>query len=324
MRKTSRILVAGHRGLVGSALVRRLACERYEQVVVGSREEFDASDAESARVFFERERPEYVFLAAACVGGIKASFRRPAEFMQPNLAIAAATLRAACEAGVERLLFFACSCIYPASAPQPIAETSLLTGPFEGTSELYALAKLAGVKLCEAYNRQHGTRFLSVCPPTLYGVNDNFDVESAHVISALIRRFDAAVAARRPERVAVWGSGCPRREFLYADDLASACLFLMDLDDLTYTSLVERPASLLNVGPGDEIPIRDLALLIASIVGFEGEVAFDASMPDGAGRKLLDCTAMQRLGWKPETPLDEGLRRTYEWYRAEAPSRIAR
>ncbi len=268
------------------------------------------------RVFFERERPEFVFLAAARAGGILANRTYPAEFIHSNLLIQTAVLHAAYLAGVRRLLFFGCACAYPKEAPQPMKEEFLLSGYLEPTSEPYAVAKLAGMKMCEAYNRQYRTAFLSIIPASVYGPHGHFDPERSHVLSALLGKFHRARGGSAP--VVVWGTGSPRREFVYVDDVADACLFLMNLDDSTFASEVDVPGSVLNAGAGDDIAIKELALLVKDVVGFAGGVAFDMSKPDGAPRKLLDSGRLRALGWAPKTSLDEGIRRTYEWYRAAA------
>jgi GDP-L-fucose synthase len=316
MEKTSRIFVAGHKGLVGSALVRRLASEGCTNIGSAARADLDLSDFQAVRAFFERERPQFVFLAAARAGGILANRTHPGEFIYSNLVIQTAVLHAAQLAGVRRLLFFGCGCAYPKEAPQPMKEEYLLSGPLEPTSEPYAVAKIAGIKMCEAYNHQYRTAFLSVVPASVYGPHDHFDLERSHVLSALLGKFHRARGESAP--VVVWGTGSPRREFLYVDDLADACLFLMSLDDSTFASLVGFPGSIVNVGTGDDIAIKDLALLVKDVVGFAGGIEFDTSKPDGAPRKLLDSGRLRALGWTPKTSLDEGIRRTYEWYRGAA------
>ena len=316
MEKTSRIFVAGHRGLVGSALVRRLVSEGYTNVRSAARADLDLTDPVTVRAFFERERPEFVFLAAARTGGILANRTYPAEFISSNLLIQTAVLHAAHLSGVRRLLFFGCACAYPKEAPQPMKEEFLLSGSLEPTSEPYAVAKLAGMKMCEAYNRQYRTAFVSVIPASVYGPHDHFDLESSHVLSALLGKFHRARGGSAP--VVVWGTGAPRREFLYVDDVADACLFLMSLDDSTFASVVGFPGSVVNAGVGDDIAIKELALLVKDVAGFTGGVEFDTSKPDGAPRKLLDSGRLRALGWTPKTSLDEGIRRTYEWYRGAA------
>ena len=304
MDRTSRIYVAGHRGLVGSALVRRLAADAYSNLLLRTHAELDLTSRGEVEAFFRAERPEFVFLAAARVGGIRANAARPADFIRENLLIETSVIHAAFLSGVKRLLFFGSTCLYPRDCPQPMREAQLLTGPLEPASEAYAAAKLAGLALCEAYNRQHGTQFITVIPATLYGPHDNFDPEEGHVLSALLRRFHDG---RSGPSVTVWGSGRPVREFLHVDDLAEACLLLMNLPG-------PLPKWPLNLGTGEGVAVRDLAELIRSVVGFAGTVEFDPSRPDGAPSKVLDVTRARGLGWSPRTPLREGIRRTYEWY----------
>lgn len=312
LRKTSRIYVAGHRGLLGSALVSRLERDGYTDVLTAPRAALDLTDPGAVRAFFERERPDCVVLAAARVGGILANQTWPAEFIHTNLMIQTSVLEAARLAGVGRLLFFGCACVYPRETPQPMKEECLHTGPVEPTSEPYAVAKLAGMATCAAYARQYSVRFQPLIPASIYGPNDNFDLESSHVLAALIRKFDAARRDGRP--VAIWGTGAPRREFLYVDDLVDACLFLLTLDDGATDAVLGRPGSPVNVGAGHDISIRELALLIQEATGFRGAIEFDTSKPDGAPRKLLDSSRITRLGWRPKTSLEEGIRRTCEWY----------
>jgi GDP-L-fucose synthase len=305
--RSAKIHVAGHRGLIGSAMVRLLEREGYRNLLLRSRAELDLADGAEVDRFFAHERPEYVVLAAGRVGGIIANRDFPADFITENLAIQLNVMRAAQRAGVRRLIFFASSCMYPKRAPQPMAEHLLLTGQPEETSMAYAISKLAGMQMCLAYNRQHGEqRFVPVIPNSVYGANDNFDPASGHVLSALIHRFHGA-RARGDASVTLWGSGTPRREFLYAGDLAAACLLLLQAD----LSQVELP---LNIGPGEDVSIAELAALVARVVGFVGTVEWDWSKPDGAPRKLLDSARMRGLGWRPSTALEEGIRRTYEWY----------
>ncbi len=304
MDRTSRIFVAGHRGLVGSALVRRLQADGYGPVILRTRAELDLTDRDRVEAFFRAERPEYVFLAAARVGGIRANAARPADFIRENLLIETSVIHAAFLSGVKRLLFFGSACLYPRECPQPMKEEHLLTGPLEPTSGAYAAAKLAGLALCRAYNRQHGTQFFTVIPATLYGPHDDFDPETGHVLSALLRRFHDG---RSEPSVTVWGSGRPVREFLYVDDLADACLLLMNREG----PLPEEP---LNLGTGEGVAVRDLAETIRSVVGFPGAIRYDPTQPDGAPAKVLDVSRARALGWSPRTPLREGIRRTYEWY----------
>ncbi len=305
MNGSDRIFVAGHRGLVGSAIVRRLNSAGYDNLVSRTREEMDLEDQAAVYRFFETERPRYVFFAAAKVGGIMANSTYPADFIRDNLAVELNLIEAAYRYGVEKLLFLGSSCIYPKLAPQPIREEYLLTGPLEPTNEWYAVAKIAGIKLCQAYNQQYGTRFISAMPTNLYGPGDNFHPDTSHVLPALMRRFHEAAEADAPE-VTVWGSGTPLREFMHVDDLADACLHLM----LNYES-----SEIINVGVGEDVSIRELAEMVADIVGYRGRIAFDTSKPDGTPRKLLDVSRLTATGWKASIPLREGIESTYEWYR---------
>jgi GDP-L-fucose synthase len=304
MNHTDKIYVAGHRGLVGSALMRRLHQGGFENLVVRTRSELDLTDAVAVRAFFEVERPRYVFLAAAKVGGIRANNTLPADFIRENLQVAINAIEAAHASGVEKLLFLGSSCIYPKYAPQPIREEYLLTGELEPTNAPYAVAKIAGITLCQSYNRQYGTRFISAMPTNLYGPGDNFDLQTSHVLPALLRKFHEAKERGAPS-VAVWGSGTPRREFLHVDDLADACVFLME----GYES-----SEIINVGTGEDVAIRDLAELIASVVEYRGEIVFDASQPDGTPRKLLDVSRLADIGWRASIALREGVENTYSWY----------
>jgi GDP-L-fucose synthase len=304
---SGRIFVAGHRGLVGSAIVRRLTTAGCAPLLLRDRDELDLRDGGAVDRFFAEQQPEYVFLAAAKVGGIGANSRFPADFIRDNLAIQLNVIDAAWRHGVQKLLFLGSSCAYPRDALQPIAEDSLLTGPLEPTNSAYAVAKIAGIEMCAAYRRQHGASFISTMPTNLYGPNDNFDLESSHVIPAMIRRFHEAREAGTP-KVVLWGTGAPRREFLHADDLADACLHLMRHYD---------GAALVNVGCGEDVSVRELAELVARVVGFDGAVEWDASRPDGTPRKLLDTSRLDALGWKPGIRLEEGLRDTYSWYVAQ-------
>lgn len=304
MNPADRVYVAGHRGLVGSALVRRLEADGFDQLLVRSRAELDLTNSAAVDRFFATERPAYVFLTAAKVGGILANDTYPADFIRENLSIQLNVIDAAHRHGVSRLLFLGSSCVYPKHAPQPMKEEHLLTGVLEPTNEAYAIAKIAGIKMCEAYRRQYGARFMSVMPTNLYGPNDNFDPETSHVLPAMIRRFHDARLTGAAE-VVLWGSGTPRREFLHVDDLAHACVHLMrqssDFD-------------LVNIGWGRDITIRELAELVAGVVGYEGQLRWDTSKPDGTPRKLLDTSRLTALGWKPRIELREGVRETYEWY----------
>jgi GDP-L-fucose synthase len=305
---TAKIFVAGHRGLVGSAIVRALKRSSYNNLTLRTHAELDLVDQASVREFFVRERPRYVFLAAARVGGILANNTYPAEFIAQNLLIQTNIIESAHKAGVERLLFLGSSCIYPKFAPQPISEDALLSGPLEPTNRPYAVAKIAGIEMCWSYNRQYGTRYLAAMPTNLYGPGDNYNLETSHVIPALIRKMHQAKIDGQRE-VVLWGSGKPRREFLYSDDLAEACLFLMNLNQEAFDSLTvsEVHAPLINVGCGQDQTIREIAELIAEIVGFEGALRFDPSKPDGTPRKLLDVSKLSTLGWNAKTSLREGL-----------------
>lgn len=304
MDKQAKIYVAGHQGLVGSALVRGLLAGGHTNILSRHYEELDLRDQPAVATFFEQERPEYVFLAAARVGGIWANQTYPAEFIYDNLMIQANIIHQAHRCGVKKLLFLGSSCIYPKFCPQPMTEEYLLDGKLEPTNEPYAVAKIAGIKLCQAYNRQYGARFISVMPTNLYGPGDNFDPLQSHVIPALIRRYHEAKMSGAPE-VVNWGTGSPRREFLFVDDLADACIFLMQ----NYDS-----AEIINIGVGEDLSIRELANLVAEVVGFKGQQSFDPAYPDGTPKKLLDVSRLTRLGWLPRTPLREGLVHTYDWF----------
>ena len=314
MERESRIYVAGHRGLVGSALCRELEEQGYGNLLLRARTELDLTDRTKVQAFFDREKPEYVFLAAAKVGGILANETYPADFIRENLEIQTNVIQAAYRSGVERLLFLGSSCIYPKLCPQPMREEYLLTGPLEPTNRAYALAKIAGIEMCWSYNRQCGTRYLAAMPTNLYGPGDNFDLKTSHVLPALIRKVIEAKQAGRRELV-VWGTGQPRREFLYSDDLAEACIHLMTLPDDVYNGLLSRDsAPLVNVGTGTDISIRELAELLARLMNFDGELVFDATHEDGTPRKLLDVSRIHLLGWRARTSLEEGIRRTIESY----------
>ena len=304
----SKIYVAGHRGLVGSAIVRRLHKSGYKNILTRTREELDLTDMKAVASFFERERPEYVFLAAAKVGGILANSTYPAEFIRDNLLIELSIIDAAYRSGVKRLLFLGSSCIYPKRCPQPMKEEYLMTGPLEPTNSPYAVAKIAGIEMCRAYNRQYGTSFLPVMPTNLYGSGDNFDLETSHVLPALIRKFHEA-KVKGEKTVIIWGTGTPRREFLHVDDLADACLFLMEHHEGT---------ELINIGTGKDITIRELAVLMGKVVGFHGDLVFDTSKPDGTPRKLLDVSKLEKIGWKAKVGLEKGIAETYKWYLAHA------
>lgn len=304
MNPESKIYVAGHGGLVGSALVRCLRRAGYRNLVVRTHAALDLEDQRAVDDFFDAERPEYVFLAAARVGGILANSSYPAEFIRNNLRIQLNVVDAAYRTGVEKLMFLGSSCIYPKHAPQPIREEYLLTGELEPTNEPYAVAKIAGIKLCQSYNRQYGTNYVSVMPTNLYGPGDNFDLQSSHVLPALLRKFHEAKEAGAPE-VVVWGSGSPRREFLHVDDMADACIFLMERYD---------SGEIVNIGCGEDVSIRELAELVRDVVGYEGEILFDRSKPDGTPRKLLDVGRLKGMGWEPRVGLREGVAQTYAWY----------
>ncbi|MCC6301457.1 MAG: GDP-L-fucose synthase [Gammaproteobacteria bacterium] len=313
--KETLIYIAGHRGLVGSALTRRFQSAGYDKLILRTHRELDLTDQAGVREFFERERPEYVLLAAAKVGGILANDTYPAEFVQKNLAIQTHVIHEAWRCGVKRLLFLGSSCIYPRDCPQPIKEEYLLTGPLEQTNRAYAIAKIAGVEMCRAYNQQYGTRYLAVMPTNLYGPGDNFDLKNSHVLPALIRKMHEAKLAGAPT-VTVWGTGTPRRELLHSDDLADACLFLLNLPDEEYASLLTPHASppLINVGCGKDITIRELAETAQRVVGYPGSLVFDTSKPDGTPRKLLDVSRLGALGWSPRIGLDEGIGQVYRGY----------
>ncbi|MBW1751631.1 MAG: GDP-L-fucose synthase [Deltaproteobacteria bacterium] len=355
------IYVAGHRGMVGSAIVSRLQSEGYDNIVTRTHQELDLIDQQAARNFFQNKKIDYVVLAAAKVGGIHANNTYPADFIYQNLMITSNVIYQAFKSGVKRLLFLGSSCIYPKHATQPMKEEDLLTGKLEPTNEPYAVAKIAGVKLCESFNRQHGTRYYAVMPNNLYGPNDNYDLENSHVLPAMIRKFHLAKLAGRGDwaginkdqfrfgdipddfmaclvaicksfghnhklpdmglkaqpAVNLWGSGSPRREFVHVDDMADACIFLMNREDEVFDSLfAENRLPLINIGCGTDITIRDLAGLIAEIVGYQGDIVWDGSRPDGTPRKLLDISKLEQLGWESSISLAEGIKRTYEWYLA--------
>jgi len=318
----AKVYVAGHRGLAGSALIRKLQSAGHTGLIVRSHRELDLTDQRATGDFFQKERPEYVFLAAARVGGIQANNDFPAEFIGTNLAIQTNVIHAAWRSGVRRLLFLGSSCIYPKLAPQPLKEECLLNGPLEPTNRPYALAKIAGIEMCWSYNRQYGTRFLAAMPNNLYGPGDNYDLNTSHVLPALIRKFDEA-RVRGDRRVSVWGTGAPRREFLYSDDMADACVFLMNLRDERFDSLLgSRPylpdkfqPPLINIGSGEECSILELAEHVRGVTGFTGDIVFDRTKPDGTPRKLLDHSKLEQLGWRRRTPLMEGLKMAYSDYR---------
>jgi GDP-L-fucose synthase len=305
MDKNDSIFIAGHCGLVGSAILRRLTGEGFARLLTRTRAELDLTNRAAVEEFFALEKPAMVVVAAAKVGGIKANNDHPVEFLTENLLIQNNLISAAHAHGVRKLLFLGSSCIYPKHAPQPIPESALLGGPLEPTNEAYAIAKIAGIKLCQAYQREYGANFTSAMPSNLYGPNDNFDLETSHVLAALLRKAHEAKTARARE-IIVWGSGTPRREFLHVDDLASACLFLLE----NYDS-----PDIINIGSGADLTVRELAEMICEVVGFEGELTWDPSKPDGTPRKLLDISKIESLGWQPTIPLREGIAQTYEWYR---------
>jgi GDP-L-fucose synthase len=296
--------VAGHRGLVGSAILRALEARGHSHLLTATSRDLDLREQAAVRAFYRAERPEYVFVAAAKVGGILANDTYPADFLYDNLMIEANLIHGAFAAGVKKLFFLGSTCIYPKLAPQPLKEEYLLTGPLELTNEWYAVAKIAGIKLCQAYRRQHGCHFIAAMPTNLYGPGDNFDLAGSHVLPALIRKFHEAKHAGAPE-VLVWGSGTPRREFLHVDDCAAACLHLMD----TYDG-----ADIVNIGVGEDLTIADLATLVAKVVGYPGRIVYDRSKPDGTPRKLVDVTRIFGLGWRPRIGLEDGIRGTYDWF----------
>jgi len=323
MKPESRIYIAGHRGLVGSAIVRRLQAAGHTQLLLRTHAELDLTDEHSTRAFFEQQRPDYVFLAAAKVGGILANNRYPAEFIRDNLAIQTNVIHAAHLSGAKRLLFLGSSCIYPKLAPQPMRERDLLTGPLEPTNRPYALAKIAGIEMCWSYNRQYGTKYLAAMPTNLYGPGDNYHPTNSHVIPALLRKFHEA-KQRGDAAVTVWGTGTPRREFLFSDDMADACVFLMNLPDERFESLLGSDESetgrfeppLVNIGVGDDVTIAELAALVGRVVGFEGSIEYDASKPDGTPRKLMDVGLLNGAGWRASTALVDGLARAYSEFAA--------
>ncbi len=325
MRTDARVYVAGHRGLVGSAIVRRLQAAGHNGLITRTHAELDLTDPAATNAFFAAERPEYVFLAAAKVGGIVANNSFPAEFIRDNLAIQTNVIHAAHGAGVQRLLFLGSSCIYPKLAPQPMRERDLLTGPLEPTNRPYALAKIAGIEMCWSYNRQYGTRYLAAMPTNLYGPGDNYHPTNSHVIPALLRKFHEAKAAGAPT-VTVWGTGTPRREFLYSDDMADACVFLMNLPEDRYGALLGSDESvsgrfeppLVNIGVGDDVTIAELAAEVARVVGYAGRIVYDTSKPDGTPRKLMDVGLLRAAGWQARTALRAGLAVAYAEFAAQA------
>ena len=304
MQKSEKIFVAGHRGMVGSALIRALEVAGFSKLLKRDRSELDLGDSAAVSKFFAKEKPEVVIFAAAKVGGIKANNDQPVEFLLENLRVQNSVIAAAHENGARKLLFLGSSCIYPKLAPQPIPESALLSGPLEPTNEAYAIAKIAGVKLCQAFSREYGANFVSAMPTNLYGPNDNFDLETSHVLAALLRKAYEAKKSSARELV-VWGTGTPRREFLHADDCASACLFLLEKYD---------SPEIVNVGWGEDISIRELAELVCEVVGFDGELSWDKTKPDGTPRKLLDVSKLRGLGWTPTIPLRDGIAQAYDWF----------
>ena len=315
MKKNSKIYIAGAQGMVGSAIVRRLQDGGYTNLITPGRKQLDLLDQQVVTDFFSAESPDYVFMAAAKVGGIHANSTYPAEFIHENLAIQSNVIEQAYRHHVKRLLFLGSSSIYPKKAPQPMSEAVLLTGLLEPTNEAYANAKIAGIKMCESYNRQKGTQFVAVMPSNLYGPGDNFHPENSHVLPALIRRFHEAKIERQAE-VAVWGTGTPMREFLYVDDMADGCVFVMEMDDQALSGeLLSYPKPcFVNLGAGKDVTIHELAEMIKNVVGFAGDIVFDPSKPDGTMRKLLDVSRMKALGWEVKVSLRDGIEKTYEWF----------
>jgi GDP-L-fucose synthase len=326
MSNEPKIFVAGHRGMVGSAILRALKAEGHTRFVLRSHTEMDLTDQRAVMEFFAQEKPDQVYLAAARVGGIHANNAYPAEFIYSNLMVQANVIHAAYTNSVTKLLFLGSSCIYPKLAPQPMAEDALLTGALEPTNEPYAVAKIAGIKLCESYNRQYGTDFRSVMPTNLYGPGDSYHAENSHVVPALIRRFDTANSEDAPA-VTIWGTGRAMREFLFVDDMAAACLHVMNLDNKTYAACTQPMQSHINVGSGSDVTIGELARKVARVVGYEGEIVFDTSKPDGSPRKLLDSSRINQMGWRPRVSLEDGLARAYADYcsrtRSPEPLQVA-
>jgi len=313
MDLNDKIYIAGHRGLVGSAIVRQLESRGFTNLLMRTHKELDLTNQAQVQTFFKQEKPDYVILAAAKVGGIHANNTYPADFIYQNMMIEANVINSAYENKVKRLLFLGSTCIYPKAVEQPMREDALLTGVLEPTNEPYALAKIAGIKLCESYNRQHGTDFRSVMPTNLYGINDNFHSENSHVIPALMQRFHKA-KINNDEDVVVWGTGKAMREFLYVDDMAEASLFVLELDEEIYKANTQPTLSHINIGTGKDVTIRDMAEIMKGIVGYEGNLTFDATKPDGAPRKLIDVTRLENMGWKYTTSLEDGLTDTYKWH----------
>jgi GDP-L-fucose synthase len=307
MNPKSKIYIAGHRGMAGSAIKRKLESRGYSNLVFRTRSQLDLTSQQAVNDFFQKERPEYVFLAAAKVGGILANSKFPAEFIYENLMIEANVIHASYVNGVKKLLFLGSSCIYPKLAPQPLKEEYLLTGGLEATNEAYAVAKIAGIRMCKHYNEEYGTNFISVMPTNLYGPNDNYDLNTSHVIPALIRKFHEAKLNNEPEVIA-WGTGMPRREFLHVDDMADACVYLME----NYNA--PDIGEFVNIGVGEDLTIKELAEMIKEVVGFKGKIVYDSSKPDGTPQKLLDVTKLHRLGWKARIPLKDGIKKVYQEY----------
>jgi GDP-L-fucose synthase len=314
VNKDAKIYVAGHRGLVGSAIVRQLEVRGFINLLVRTHKELDLTNQAEVQYFFKQEKPDYVILAAAKVGGIHANNTYPADFIYQNMMIEANVINSAYESKVKRLLFLGSTCIYPREVEQPMREDALLTNVLEPTNEPYALAKIAGIKLCESYNRQHGTDFRSVMPTNLYGINDNFHPDNSHVIPALMRRFHEAKVNNDAVEVVVWGTGKAMREFLYVDDMAEASLFILELDKETYKANTKPRLSHINVGTGKDVTIREMAETMKEVVGFEGRLTFDTTKADGAPRKLIDTSLLSNIGWKYDTDLSNGLKKTYKWY----------
>jgi len=318
MNKTSKIYIAGHRGLVGSALTRNLQAKGYTNFITRTHAELDLANQQQTQDFFEQEKPDYVFLAAAKVGGIHANNTYPAEFIRDNLAIQTNVIHESYKSGVKRLLFLGSSCIYPRDCPQPIREEYLLTGPLEPTNRPYALAKIAGIEMCWSYNRQFGTQYLAAMPTNLYGPGDNYDLNNSHVLPALVRKFHEAMQKNSPT-VTVWGTGTPRREFLHSDDMADACVFLMNLPDEKFQLLLAADRNhglppVINIGVGEDVSIADLSAMVASVVGHAGQIVYDISKPDGTPRKLLDISRLAGLGWKAGVDLRDGIALAYRDY----------
>ena len=324
MHSDNRIYIAGHRGLVGSAIRHELESLGYRNILTRTRQELDLLDEVCVNEFFTTEKPSHVFLAAAKVGGILANNTYPADFIRDNLKIQTNVIEASRKAGVKRLLFLGSSCIYPKFCPQPMKEEHLLTGPLEPTNRPYALAKIAGIEMCWSYNRQYGTKYLSAMPTNLYGPGDHFDLTNSHVLPALIRKTAEAKAAGKRE-LSVWGTGTPRRELLYAADLAQACCFLMNLDEVSFDSLLNDDAPpLINIGTGEDVTIRELAEIVARVLEFEGTLVFDTTKPDGTPRKLMDVTRLHALGWRHRTGLEDGIRLTWEIVRDQLAGQVIR